>query len=279
MSDGGDFKTISNLDRVEAFRALHARGELLVLPNAWDAGSAALIESCGARAIATSSAAVAWGHGYPDGEQMPTEALYDEVSEILRVISVPLSVDVESGFSRDPKQVASLALELVELGAAGINLEDGTEPPELLAAKIEAVKTAVKRVNCDLFVNARTDVLLRQLVPANDALPEVLARAQRYARAGADGLFVPLLAEPDSIRKVAGATDLPLNVLAIPSLAPVAQLRAFGVRRLSAGSGVAQVAFAAAQAAVERFLVDGESARLLATPTKLKSMNALLKRD
>jgi 2-methylisocitrate lyase-like PEP mutase family enzyme len=267
-----------NTERVAAFRALHARGELLVLPNAWDAGSAALIESCGARAIATTSAAVAWSHGHADGENLPRAALCQTVAEILRVVSVPLSVDLEKGFSRSPDEVASLVLELIELGAVGINLEDGTESPELHAAKIAAVKSAAKRVGCDVFVNARTDVVLKQLVPANDAVAEVLARAERYARAGADGLFVPLLAEPDAIRKIAGAVDLPLNVMAIPSLAPVPELRALGVRRLSAGSGVAQVAFAAAQAAVERFLLDGESARLLATPTKLKGMNALLKR-
>jgi len=270
--------TTPNLARVAAFRALHARGELLVLPNAWDAGSAALIESCGARAIATTSAAVAWSHGYPDGEKLPKQALLRTVSEILRVVGVPVSVDIEAGFSRAPDEVAAFVLELIELGAIGINLEDATETPELLAAKIEAVKRAATRAGSDIFVNARTDVLLRQLVPAHEAVSEVLARAERYARAGADGLFVPLLAEPDAIRKIVGAVDLPVNVMAIPSLAPVAELRALGVRRLSAGTGVAQVALSAAQAAVERFLVDGESARLLATPTKLKGMNALLKR-
>ena len=268
----------ANIARVAAFRALHARGDLLVLPNAWDAGSAVLIESCGARAIATTSAAVAWAHGYPDGEKLPKAALLQTLAEIVRVVSVPVSVDVEAGFSRAPDEVAAFVLELIELGAVGINLEDGTETPELHAAKIEAVKRAATRVGSDIFVNARTDVLLRQLVPANEALPELLARAERYARAGADGLFVPLLAEPGAIRKLAGAVDLPLNVMAIPSLAPVPELRALGVRRLSAGSGVAQVALAAAQASVERFLVDGESARLLATPTKVKGMNALLKR-
>jgi 2-methylisocitrate lyase-like PEP mutase family enzyme len=267
-----------NIDRVAAFRALHARGELLVLPNAWDAGSAALIESCGARAIATTSAAVAWSHGHPDGEKLPKAALLQTVSEILRVVRVPLSVDSEAGLSRSPDEVAAFVLELIALGAVGINLEDGTEPPELLAAKISAVKSAAKRAGCDVFVNARTDVLLKQLVPPHQVLPELLARAERYARAGADGLFVPLLAEPDAIRKVAGAVDLPLNLLAIPSLASGPELRALGVRRLSAGSGVAQVALAAAQGSVERFLADGDSARLLAMPTRLTGMNALLAR-
>jgi len=271
--------TPDNTRQVADFRALHAPGDVLVLPNAWDAGSAALIESCGARAIATSSAAVAWAKGFPDGEKLPSELLLDEVSEIVLAIKVPLSVDIESGFSNDPARVARLAGELIELGAVGINIEDGREPPELLAAKIAAVKREAKSLGCDLFVNARTDVVLKQLVPAHEAVPQILERARVYARAGADGLFVPALAEPDSIRKVAGALELPLNVMALPSLAPLAQLRAFGVRRLSAGSGIAQAAFAAAQAAAERFLVDGDSAKLFATPTKLKSMNALLKRD
>ena len=264
--------------RVAAFRALHAPGEILVLPNAWDAGSAALIESCGARAIATTSAAVSWSHGYPDGEKLPPAALLQTVSEILRVVKVPVSVDIEAGFSRAPDEVASFVLKVIELGAVGINLEDGTDSADLLAAKIQAVKSAATRAGSDVFVNARTDVLLRQLVPADQAVAEVLARAERYARAGADGLFVPLLAEPDAIRKITGAVDLPVNVMAIPSLAKVAELRALGVRRLSAGSAVAQVALAAAQAAVENFLADGESTRLLATPTKPKGMNALLKR-
>lgn len=271
--------TTPNHARVAAFRALHAPGELLVLPNAWDAGSAALIESFGARAIATTSAAVAWSHGYPDGQNLPRAALLQTVAEILRVVRVPVSVDVEAGLSSAPDEVAELVLELIELGAVGINLEDGTETPELLAAKIEEVKRAVSRAGADVFVNARTDVLLKQLVPAQEALAEVLARADRYARAGADGLFVPQLAAPDAIRKIAGAVDLPLNVMAVASLAPGPELRALGVRRLSAGSGVAQVALAAAQAAVERFLVDGDSARLRATPTALKGMNALLKRS
>jgi 2-methylisocitrate lyase-like PEP mutase family enzyme len=155
-------------------------------------------------------------------------------------------------------------------------LEDGRSAD--LSPKIGAVKSAAARAGSDIFVNARTDVLLKQLVPAHEAVSEVLARAERYVRAGADGLFVPLLAEPEAIRKITGAVDLPVNVMAIPTLAPTSELRALGVRRLSAGTGVAQVALASAQAAVERFLLEGDSARLLTMPAKLKGMNALLKR-
>lgn len=261
-----------------AFRALHAPGEILVLPNAWDAGSAALIESCGARAIATTSAAVAWSHGHPDGEQLPAETLLRTVAEIVRVVKVPVSVDSEAGFSRDPKQVASFVHKLVELGAVGINLEDGTEPADLLAAKIEAIKNTLARAGADVFINARTDVLLKKLVPAEQAISEILARADLYARAGADGFFVPLLADPEAIRKITGAVSLPVNVMAIPPLAPVSELRTLGVRRLSAGGSIGAYALAAAQSVVERFLADGQSAALFDTPTKPRSMNALLKR-
>jgi len=261
-----------------AFRSFHAPGELLVLPNAWDAGSAALFEACGARAIATTSAGMSWAHGYPDGERLPQATLLEAVAEILRVVAVPVSVDLEAGFSRSPDEVASLVLRVVELGAVGINLEDGTDPPDLLAAKIAAIKSAVARAGRDVFVNARTDVLLRRLVPAEQTVAEVLERGVRYARAGADGLFVPLIVEPEAIRKITGAFALPVNVLAVPALAPVAELRALGVRRLSAGSAVTQLALASAQAAVERFLADGRSAELFVTPTPLKGMNALLKR-
>ncbi len=127
-------------------------------------------------------------------------------------------------------------------------------------------------------MNARTDVLLKKLVPAERALAEVLARAERYARAGADGLFVPLIVAPDAIRTLTDAVRLPVNVLATAGLVPAAELRTLGVRRLSAGSAIGQVALAAAQGATERFLSDGDSAALLASAAGLRGMNALLKR-
>lgn len=271
--------TTSNTTSTALFRSLHAPGGILVLPNAWDAGSAAVIESCGARAIATTSAAVAWSHGYPDGQHLPREVLLQTVSEIVRIVNVPVSVDSEAGFSSAPAEVAALVLKLVDLGVAGVNLEDGSDPPELLAAKIEAVKNAVARANADIFVNARTDVLLRSLVPREKSVDEVLARAERYTRAGADGLFVPLLAEPDSIVWITREVSLPVNVMAIPKLAAVPDLRALGVRRVSAGGAVGRFALASAQAVVERFLGSGESDAMFSFPVKPKDMNALLKRD
>jgi 2-methylisocitrate lyase-like PEP mutase family enzyme len=141
----------------QTFHRLHHEG-FLVLANAWDAATARLIEGLGAKAIATTSAAVAWSHGYADGDLLPVPLLRATVAEIARVIRVPLSVDIESGYADDPAAVADVVSEVVAAGGVGINIEDGTRAPDLLCAKIEQAKAAARRLGVDLFVNARADV-------------------------------------------------------------------------------------------------------------------------
>ncbi|MGL4542890.1 MAG: isocitrate lyase/phosphoenolpyruvate mutase family protein, partial [Polymorphobacter sp.] len=126
----------------QVFHALHHAPEMLILANAWDAGSARLIASLGARAIATSSAAMAWTHGYPDGDALPVALLIASTAAMARAIDVPLSVDIEGGYSDAPEAVAGLAAALIDAGAVGINIEDGSAPPALLAAKIAAIRAA-----------------------------------------------------------------------------------------------------------------------------------------
>ena len=172
-----------------AFRSLHMGTKLLVLPNAWDAGSARLVESLGARAVATTSAGMAWAAGYVDGNSMPAQLVTSITESIARVIKVPLTVDIEGGYSSSAKAVAELAGRLAAAGAIGINLEDGSDSPDLLARKIEGVKSALAKKGLDLFVNARTDVYLASLVDASNAVEEVLKRATLYLQAGAEGLF------------------------------------------------------------------------------------------
>src|SRR4029453_14349007 len=139
---------------------LHERG-LLILPNAWDAASARLIESLGAKAIATTSAGVAWSHGYADGNVLPVPLLAATVAEITRIVTVPVSADVEAGSSADPAAAAEAVGAVIDSGAVGINIEDGAGEPDLLRAKIERAKNTAARRNVDLFVNARTDVYLK----------------------------------------------------------------------------------------------------------------------
>lgn len=259
----------------ETFRRLHAGPDLLLLANCWDAGSARLVESLGARALATTSAGVAWAHGYPDGDALPVDRLLATVRAVTRVVAVPLTVDVEGGYSGDPAAVGDLAAALVDAGAVGINVEDGGASPALLVAKIARIKEAAARRGADLFVNARTDVYLRGLVPEADRVGETLARAARYRAAGADGLFVPKVTERDAIRAIASATDLPLNVLAWPGLPPAAELASLGVRRLSAGSAMAQAAWARTATLARAFLGDGRSEPLAEHVMPYPEINAL----
>ena len=266
---------MKNPDLATAFHALHRGPELLILANAWDGGSARLIESLGARAIATTSAGVAWAHGYPDGDALPVPLVVATAQAIARVIRVPLTMDIEAGYSDDPDAVGRLAGELIEAGAVGINLEDGSKPPDLLCAKIARIRRVAAELGVDLFVNARIDVYLRRLGPEADRLAETRARAARYRDAGASGIFVPGLVEPPAIAAIAGAIELPLNVLAWPGLPPAAELARLGVRRLSAGSGVAQGALTRARALAAGFLRDGHLEAVDGAITH-RDMNALL---
>jgi len=228
---------MSQVDHAATFRRLHQSG-LLRLANAWDAGSARLIESLGAKAMATTSAGVAWSHGYADGSQLPVHRLVDTAASIARVIRVPLSVDFEDGYASDPAAVADNVARVIDAGAVGINIEDGADSPELLAAKIERIKCVAAERGVDLYVNARTDVYLRGLVGADKRVVETLARAKRYRDAGADGLFVPGMADVGQIAEVVAGAGLPLNVMSLPGLPSVADLETLGVRRLSAGAAI-----------------------------------------
>jgi len=246
-------------DGLITFRKLHAQPQPLLLPNAWDAGSARLFESLGARAIATTSAGVAWAQGYPDGCKMPADVAIALAANVARVLTVPLSVDIENGYSDDPAQVAETVLRLIDVGVVGINLEDGRNAPSLLASKIEKIKSETAKRGVDIFINARTDVFLAGLVNPPQRVAETLSRAALYIAAGTDGLFVPAVVEPEQIKTIVAAISVPLNVLAWEGLADAAELGRLGVSRLSAGSGIPQVLWAQAEQLAKNFLEGGRS--------------------
>lgn len=240
----------------ELFNALHDDG-LLLLANCWDGGSARLAQAAGARALATSSASVAWSHGYADGGHLPADLLLATVRGIGRVSDLPLTVDIEDGYSADPASVAALVRELLGAGVVGINIEDGGDPPELLARKIAAVRAAADAADVRLYINARTDVFLRGLAPEGERVAETIRRAALYREAGVSGLFVPGLAAEADIAAIVAAVALPVNVMALPHVPPAERLRALGVRRLSAGSATGEAAYAAAHQAIAAFVADG----------------------
>src|SRR5882762_7088964 len=243
----------------KTFHSLHEQNDILILPNVWDAGSAKVIEDAGAKAIVTSSAGVAWALGYPDGDILPPKMLADLTARIIVAITVPLSVDIEGGYSKNPKKVAENLKAIIDAGAVGINIEDGEGTPELLAKKIEKARQAAERLGVDVFINARTDVYLAEIGTPESRVGETIERAARYRDAGANGIFVPGLSEPADIQAMAPEVKMPLNVMAVPDLAPAKELKALGVSRLSSGTGIPQTVWGRVAELAKAFLATGSS--------------------
>jgi len=220
----------------ESFAALHRPGQPLLLPNAWDYVTAAALAQAGFAAIGTTSLGVAAAAGLPDAAGA-TRA--ETIALTRRLASLPalLTVDIEAGFSDDPQQVAELAVLLADAGAAGVNIEDGRAdatlgPRDLHCAKIEAIRTAAP----GLFVNARTDVFWLADPAAPPPVREARDRALAYVAAGANGIFIPALAEPAMVETFASSVAAPLNVLYLPGRHTLADLAAAGAARVSTGS-------------------------------------------
>ncbi len=261
------------MSAASTFRHLHAAG-LLILPNAWDAASTALSIAGGAKAVATTSAGVAWTLGWPDGAAPPEAELLGAVARMVRVAGdVPVSVDVEGGFSDNAEEAAAFVKRIWEIGAVGINLEDGADPAEMLADKIGAVRAAV---GPEVFVNARCDLWLRGIGPVEGRLEEAARRAVLYRTAGADGLFMPGVVEPETIKALVDL-GMPLNLLARPNLPDAKGLEVLGVRRLSAGSNIAAAAYAATDRLTRGFLADGNSGPQAAEAFDYGALNGLMK--
>ncbi|HZX26597.1 MAG TPA: isocitrate lyase/phosphoenolpyruvate mutase family protein [Telluria sp.] len=225
------------------FRALHAPGDPLILFNCWDAGSAKAVAAGGARAIATSSWAVAAANGFADGEKLPRELAIANLERIVRAVALPVTVDLERGYGSTPDAVADTVTQAIRAGAVGCNLEDGAEggglrPAADQARRLRAARDAAERFGLPFYLNARTDAFL-QAAPADHTpalLEATLERAQLYATHGADCLFVPGLADAALIERLVRASPLPVNLMAAAGTPPLATLRALGVARLSYGA-------------------------------------------
>jgi len=259
----------------ELFRSLHSGPDLLVLTNAWDGVSAAVMVGLGAKAVATSSAAVAWSHGHPDGNALPVPLLIATLRDIARVVSVPITADIEAGYSDDPRTVGDTVGALIDVGVVGINIEDGAGTPDLLCRKIELARRAADRRGVPLFINARTDVILRRLVGGDDVIAEAISRAARYTAAGADGIFVPAVTGAAAIETMARGITRPLNVMARPGLPAARELHRLGVRRLSAAAWLARVGLKATREAASTFLATGDSDLLAEASGPMVDYNAL----
>jgi 2-methylisocitrate lyase-like PEP mutase family enzyme len=210
------------------FTALHRAGHPLILPNVWDVASARCLVEAGFPALGTTSLGVAAANGLPDGAGAADAETLCLTRSLVR-LPVHLTVDIETG------SVAA-AVAVAAAGAAGVNMEDAMGPAEAHAALIRSVKRELPQ----LFVNARTDTHWQR--PGD--LAETLRRVRRYADAGADGVFVPGLAEPADIAAVVAAVDVPVNILFLPGRHSIGILSELGVRRVSTGSLLFRAALA-----------------------------------
>ncbi|MGA5427611.1 isocitrate lyase/PEP mutase family protein [Streptomyces koyangensis] len=249
--------TTAHAAHVRLFRSLHTPSAPLALANAWDAASARVIEAAGAPAVATTSAGVAWSLGSQDGNTLDRDRALAAVAQVTAAVTVPVTADLEDGYGDSPAEVGSTVTRALAAGVAGINLEDGTRAPADFAARLTAARDAAGKAGADLFLNARIDTYLLGLGACAHRLAETLTRAHRYVAAGADGIFVPGVTDPATIRALAAEIPVPLNVMAGPGAPSVAALGRLGVARVSLGSGVAQAAYGAAGRAARELLAWG----------------------
>ncbi|SBT46803.1 isocitrate lyase/PEP mutase family protein [Micromonospora auratinigra] len=239
--------------RADALRALHRPGDPLLLPNAWDPGSARAVVAAGFPAVATSSGAVAEALGHADGEATPVDEMLAAVARIAAAVTVPVTADLERGYGLPP---AELVERLLATGAVGCNIEDSDprtgrlydtgEQADLLAG----IRAAADAAGVGLVLNARVDVHLRAYGPAEERLAEAVRRARRYRAAGADSVYPIVLADPAQIRAFVAEVDAPVNVMARPGAPGPAELAPLGVARISFGSTV----YSAARARVDELL-------------------------
>jgi len=224
----------------QKFKRLHYNDKPLLLPNAWDAKSARVFEQNGFEAVATSSAAVANGLGYEDGETLPFDELCFVVKRILASIDMPLSVDIEGGYSRDHAKVCENIYKLAYMGVAGINIEDSVvvDGKRLLldaaetAEKLGKIKAYCVGNKIDIFLNLRTDPYLLNV---DDRFNETLSRVEAYTKAEADGIFIPCLTDLGEIKEFTSKTSLPVNVMCMPNLPDFGQLADAGIKRITMG--------------------------------------------
>lgn len=237
---------------VTHFMKLHHKSKLFMLINVWDAASLVLAQENGADAVATSSAALGWSLGYADGSALPVDELLAAVQRLLRISKVPLSVDIEQGYSNNPQHVAILVKQLADMGIAGINLEDGNNSPELLAEKIKACRQLLGEK--PLFINARTDVYLEHIYSSHTVTNECINRLKLFQEAGASGVFIPGLHDLKVVKEVHQQLSLPINLMGWPLSVTTHDLTNAGVTRISSGPGLFLECYSHYQQACSNFL-------------------------
>ena len=224
--------------KFETFAALHVPGDPVVLYNVWDAGSAQAVARAGAKAMATGSHPVADANGWPDGQGVPIDFVFENAKRVVAAVELPVTIDFESAYAVEPEEAAANVARLKETGAVGCNFEDqviGGECVHELDLQCRRIVAIRKAVGDDFFINARTDLFLKTDTYDDALVDKVIERGRAYADSGASGFFVPRLADPKQAERVARDVPLPLNLIAFPGAPPNRDWANAGVARISYG--------------------------------------------
>jgi 2-methylisocitrate lyase-like PEP mutase family enzyme len=255
-------------EKASAFAERHRGPGIIVLPNAWDPGSAIVLADAGFPFVATTSAGIAFAQGLPDGQDLSRSRMLELVAQIAAAVEVPVSADLEAGYGPRPEDVAATVAGAVAAGVVGCNIEDSTgdrDRPlfglELAVDRIRAGADAARASGLAFVLNARVDPYLVRLGTPGENLAESIRRANAYREAGADCLYVPGVTDADAIAELVREIDGPLNVLGArggaPSALPASELEALGVRRVSIGGSLAVAALALVRRAAEELREQG----------------------
>lgn len=228
----------------EEFLKLHRGEKILLLPNAWDVLSTKIFEQLGFTAIGTTSAGIAATLGYPDGQIMSLEENLRVVQRIINNTFLPVSTDIESGYSTTVNEVVKAANSALKIGAVGINLEDSTgydEKPFFeiseMVERIKAIRDMADKNEIHLVINLRTDVYMLGKEAHAEKFKKTIERANIFREAGADCIFVPDMGDFNEliITELVKEIVAPLNIIAGENTPPVQKLKDIGVARVSFG--------------------------------------------
>lgn len=248
-------------------KSLHELPAPLILYNCWDVASARAIQQGGAPVIATSSYAIAESLGVVDGEHLTFDEMFSVISRIAENVSLPLTVDIETGYARNLEELAQNVERLLAIGVCGVNLEDqliGVTNPGLCSTdtqcdKIKTIKETAAKMSTEIFINARTDVFFQGRDETADLVEEAISRVNAYKEAGADAIFIPGLLSPNLIRAFVEKSPLPVNVMRMDGMLSNEDLQKIGVKRISYGPFSFFQANLAIQQEVERIFEGGKA--------------------
>ncbi|MDG6958523.1 MAG: isocitrate lyase/phosphoenolpyruvate mutase family protein [Nitrososphaerota archaeon] len=272
---------MGQIEKAEAFRRLHDRKDVLVLPNAWDVPSARVFEDEGFPAVATSSAGMLVSLGYPDGEGIPHGEFVGAVGRIARVLSVPLNADVVGGFGDSPEGVARSVKAVVEAGAVGINIEDfahGSKELLPLRSQLERLRSLIRlreETGVPFVINARTDAIRFAVGDEGAKMREAIRRAEAYRDLGVDCVYPMGLSSADSISAFVKTLDFPVNVMVRKGLPPVPELKRLGVARVSFGPSASYAALGLLRRASREVREKGTYGNLTEGAITFDELNAL----